>query len=146
MVTWVRFHDLSGGGELFAANTHFDDASAYARECSAELLAERLNTLAPEVPRIVTGDFNTPAGDSTVHAALLTRADLVDTWEAAEERGPAHGTFHDYRPPVPGGDRIDWILASRGTRVRRATLNDFAPNGRYPSDHLPVQALLRTAC
>ncbi|MFJ7949246.1 endonuclease/exonuclease/phosphatase family protein [Streptomyces sp. NPDC096354] len=109
MVTWVRFHDLSGGGELFAANTHFDDASAYARDCSAELLAERLITLAPEIPRIVTGDFNTPAGASTVHAALLTRADLVDTWE------PPRNAARPTAPSTTTGHRSPAATASTGS-------------------------------
>lgn len=144
MVTWVRFRDLTGNGELFAANTHFDHASDCAREQSAALLAERLNTLAPDVPRIVTGDFNTPARHSIAHATLLTEAGLVDTWDAAEDRGPAYGTFHNYLPPVPDGERIDWILASRGTPVRSAKINTYAPGGRFPSDHLPVQSLVHT--
>ncbi|MCX4510754.1 endonuclease/exonuclease/phosphatase family protein [Streptomyces sp. NBC_01619] len=142
MVTWVHFRDLATGGELHAANTHFDHVSAYARERSGRLLAERLNALAPDLPRIVTGDFNAPARHDAVHTALLAEADLVDTWDAAEERSPAYGTFHGHRPPVAGGERIDWILASRGTRVRSAAVNTFAAGGRFPSDHLPVQALV----
>ncbi|MCQ4214395.1 endonuclease/exonuclease/phosphatase family protein, partial [Streptomyces longispororuber] len=129
MVTWVRLRDLRVGGELLAVNTHFDHESAYARERAAELLAARLRVLAPGLPRVVTGDFNAPA-DDPVHAALLDAADLVDTWDVAERRGPAHGTFHDHRPPVPGGERIDWILVSRGTRVREAAVDDFARDGR----------------
>lgn len=142
MVTWVRLRDRDSGGELLAANTHFDHASQYARRRAARLLADRLDTLAPGLPRVVTGDFNTAAGGD-VHTALLAAADLVDTWDVAERRGPALGTFHDYGPPEPDGDRIDWILASRGTLVREAVLDTFARDGRHPSDHLPVRAQLR---
>ncbi|MCQ4207575.1 endonuclease/exonuclease/phosphatase family protein [Streptomyces longispororuber] len=146
MVTWARFRDLVTGTEFCAANTHFDHASADARERSAELLAERLNALVPDVPRIVTGDFNSPAGPgSSPYTRLLAAADLVDAWDTAEERGPDLGTFHDYRPPVPGGERIDWILVSRGVRVRSAHAYTFAPGGRFPSDHLPIHAVVHTA-
>jgi endonuclease/exonuclease/phosphatase family metal-dependent hydrolase len=146
MVTWAHFRDLATGDELYAANTHFDHASAHARERSAALLAERLSALAPDVPTIVTGDFNTPAGPgSPPYTRLLADAGLVDTWDTAEERGPDLGTFHDYRPPVPDGERIDWILVSRGVRVRSAHANTFAPGGRFPSDHLPIEAVLHTA-
>lgn len=142
MVTWLRYRDLATGGELLAANTHFDDVSAYARARAAELLAARLDTLAPDVPRVVTGDFNVPAGDPDVHGVLLGRAGLVDTWDAAEQRDEAYGTFHGYGPPEQGGPRIDWILASRGTQVPAAAQILTRPDGRHPSDHLPITARL----
>ncbi|MGW6483178.1 endonuclease/exonuclease/phosphatase family protein [Streptomyces sp. NPDC055059] len=146
MVTHVHFRDLATGGELYAANTHFDHASADARERSAALLAERLSALAPALPTVVTGDFNTPAGpNSPPYTRLLADAGLMDAWGAAEERGPDLGTFHDYGPPVPDGERIDWILVSRGVRVRSAHADTFAPGGRFPSDHLPIEAVLHTA-
>lgn len=144
MVTWVRFRDLATGGELCAANTHFDHLSAHAREQAARQLAAWLTTHAADVPVLVTGDFNTPAR-GPVHTALLAGADLVDTWDAAAERGPDSGTFHDHLPPVPDGDRIDWILAPRGTDVRTAKVNTSAEPGRCPSDHFPVQALVHLA-
>src|SRR5690606_42122146 len=56
---------------------------------------------------------------------------------------PAVGTFPDYGTPVPDGDRIDWILTTPGVEVRAAAINTWTRYGRYPSDHTPVQALLR---
>ncbi|MFI5662618.1 endonuclease/exonuclease/phosphatase family protein [Streptomyces sp. NPDC051684] len=142
MVTWLRLRDLPTGSELLAANTHFDHASAHARTRAARLLGARLNDLAPDVARVVTGDFNTAAGGE-VHAALLSTAGLVDTWDAAERRGPALGTFHDYGPPEPDGERIDWILVSPGTQVHEVVLDEFTRGGRRPTDHLPVRAQIR---
>ncbi|RPK49122.1 MULTISPECIES: endonuclease/exonuclease/phosphatase family protein [unclassified Streptomyces] len=146
MVTWVRFRDLVTGGELFAANTHFDHESAYARARSAALLAERLDALASGVPRLITGDFNTPAGDPEVHAVLSAQAGLEDTWDNAERRGPSYGTFHGYGPLRPDGARIDWILASRGTRVHGTSVGLPAPDAVWPSDHLPVRAVVELSC
>lgn len=145
MVTWVRFRDRVAGGELCVANTHFDHLAEDARRRSARLLAEWLSTRPSDIPRLVTGDFNAPAERSVAYDTLLSGADLVDTWGAAEERGPARGTFHDHGPPVPDGDRIDWILASRGTGVRSASINAQSEQGRCPSDHFPVQALVHLA-
>ncbi|MFD0023846.1 endonuclease/exonuclease/phosphatase family protein [Streptomyces sp. NPDC058382] len=145
MVTWARFRDLGTGRELCAANTHFDHLGDHARLRSAQLLAQWLSARPADVPCLVTGDFNAPAGRSAAYDTLLAGADLVDAWEAAEERGPAYGTFHDHAPPVPDGDRIDWILAPRGSRVRSAGVNTAIGNGRYPSDHLPVHALVHLA-
>ncbi|MFJ7136430.1 endonuclease/exonuclease/phosphatase family protein [Streptomyces fungicidicus] len=142
MVTRVRFRDLRAGGrEFHVLDTHLDHASRYARERSAALVAERVAALAGSLPVIVTGDFNAAAHTDPVYGTLLG-AGLVDTWDAAAERGEAYGTFHGYRPPVPGGDRIDWILATPGVTVHRASVSTFAPDGRFPSDHLPVRAAL----
>lgn len=145
MVTWARFRDLVTGGELRAVNTHFDHLSDQARLRSAQLLAQWLITRPEDVPSLVTGDFNAPAGRGGAYDTLLAGAGLVDAWDAAEERGPAYGTFHDHAPPVPDGDRIDWILASRGSRVRSAAVSTASGDGRCPSDHLPVQALVHLA-
>lgn len=142
MVTWVRFRDLrQGGRECYVLNTHLDNASQYARERAGALIAERVGALARSLPVVVTGDFNVAAHGNPVYDTLLD-AGLVDTWDAAAERGKAYGTFHGYRPPVPDGPRIDWILVTPGVTVHRASINTFAVDGRFPSDHLPVQAAL----
>ncbi|MEV6315775.1 endonuclease/exonuclease/phosphatase family protein [Streptomyces sp. NPDC051776] len=142
MVTWVRFQDRRTGGRFYALNTHFDHVGQYARERSAALISERLGQLDPALPRIVTGDFNVAAHGNPVYDALLSGGKLVDTWETAAERSPQFATFHGYRPLVPDGDRIDWILTSRGVRAPYAAINTFARDGQFPSDHLPVQAVL----
>ncbi|MFE9674015.1 endonuclease/exonuclease/phosphatase family protein [Streptomyces sp. NPDC006259] len=140
MVTWVRFRDLGAAGRRFCLlNTHLDNAGQYARERAAAMIAERVASFDPGLPLLVTGDFNTPARRGTIHDTLLDGG-LVDTWDAAERRGPAYGTFHAYRGPQPGGDRIDWILATPGVTVHRAWVDTFSLDGRYPSDHLPVCA------
>ncbi|MER5844261.1 endonuclease/exonuclease/phosphatase family protein [Streptomyces prasinus] len=142
MVTWVRFRDLRADGrEFYVLNTHLDNASRYARERAAALIAERVTGLARSLPVIVTGDFNVAAHGDPVYDTMLG-AGLVDTWDAAAERGEAYGTFHGYGPLVPGGARIDWVLATPGVVVHRASVNTYAPGGRFPSDHLPVQASL----
>jgi len=144
MVTWARFHDRGTGAQLYALNTHLEAYDADARVRSAVLILRRLRAdLDPAVPVVLTGDFNEPAGPGPTYDRLVTGGPLVDTWAEAERRGPQYGTFHDYRSLVPGGDRIDWILTSSQVRTRVAWANDFRPGGQYPSDHLPVQAVLR---
>ncbi|MFG2192032.1 endonuclease/exonuclease/phosphatase family protein [Streptomyces sp. NPDC048639] len=142
MVTWVRFQDRRTGSRFYALNTHFDHVGQHARERSAALISERLGQLDPALPRIVTGDFNVPAHANPVYDALLGGGKLVDTWDTAVERSPQFATFHGYRPLVPDGDRIDWILASRDVLTPYAAINTFARDGQFPSDHLPVQAVL----
>ncbi|MFI5519858.1 endonuclease/exonuclease/phosphatase family protein [Streptomyces platensis] len=128
--------------EFYVLNTHLDHANQYSRERSAGLINERLGDLDPSLPRIVTGDFNVAAHKNSVYEMLLDGGSLVDSWDTADERSRQYATFHGYRPLVPDGDRVDWILTSPGLRTRRATINTYSAHGQFPSDHLPVQALL----
>jgi endonuclease/exonuclease/phosphatase family metal-dependent hydrolase len=142
MVTWVRFADLRTGREFVAVNTHFDHESEDARQHSAVLLRDCIGGFAADLPVVLTGDFNTPAGASVSYETLVTGAGLTDTWTAAAEQStPLHCTFHGYGPLVPDGVRIDWIL-TRNMSVHSAGINTFEQDGRYPSDHLPIQALI----
>lgn len=142
MVTWVRFRDLQDGGrQFYVLNTHLDNVSQYARERSAALIAQRIAGFDQSLPLVVTGDFNVAAHKNTVYDTMLG-AGLVDTWDTAAERGELYATFHGYRPLTPGGDRIDWILATPEVTAHRASINTFSLNGQFPSDHLPVQASL----
>ena len=79
----------------------------------------------------------------SVYERLLTGGPFVDTWERAETRSALFATFHGYQPLVPGGDRIDWILTSPVISTRTASINTHQDAGQFPSDHLPVQAVLR---
>ncbi|MEU2280897.1 endonuclease/exonuclease/phosphatase family protein [Streptomyces sp. NPDC013178] len=140
MVTWVRFRDRYADGREFCLfNTHLDNGSQYARVRSTSLIIDRLARFEPDLPVLVTGDFNAVAHRNPVYEALLGSG-LVDTWDTARRRGPEYATFHGYKPLTPGGDRIDWILARPDVTVHRTWVNTFSANGQYPSDHLPVQA------
>jgi endonuclease/exonuclease/phosphatase family metal-dependent hydrolase len=141
MVTWVRFADLRTEKEFVAVNAHFDHRSENSRQRSAALVRDRINGFAPGLPVALTGDFNTPA-EASVSYDTLVGGGLTDTWPAAaERRTPSYATFHGYNPLVPNGNRIDWILV-RGAAVQAAGINAFELGGQYPSDHLPVQALI----
>jgi endonuclease/exonuclease/phosphatase family metal-dependent hydrolase len=142
--TWVRFRDLSDlDREFLVLNTHLDNASQYARERAASLIAERIGRLRRSRPVVVTGDFNAYAHANRAYDTMLGTG-LVDAWDTAARRGPLYGTFHSrYRPPRPNGERIDWIFVSPGVEVERASIDTSALNGQYPSDHFPVQVSVR---
>jgi endonuclease/exonuclease/phosphatase family metal-dependent hydrolase len=143
MATWVRFRDRATGVTFVVLNTHLDHAVDEAQRRGAELVAGRLGEFDADLPVLVTGDFNVAAEASEPYATLVGKAGLVDTWTAADERlSPPYATFHGYRPPEVGGARIDWILARPGVRVPVAAINTFTLDGRWASDHWPVQALV----
>jgi endonuclease/exonuclease/phosphatase family metal-dependent hydrolase len=142
MVTWIRLLDKVTGDQFYAVNTHFEAFDATARRLSAELLLQRAaGEFDPALPVIVTGDFNEAARvGGTVYDLLVTNGPFLDTWEEAEERSALFATFHGYRPLVPDGDRIDWILTTPGVTTSWAEIITFSKFGQFPSDHLPVLA------
>ena len=144
MVTWARFLDLQTETEFYAVNTHFEAFSAETRELSALLLRDRLPDFDPELPVVVTGDFNEAAGPGgTVFDILVSDGPFVDTWDTAKQRSELFGTFHGFGTPTPGGSRIDWVLTSPDVSTSSAVINTFERDGQFPSDHLPVEATVR---
>ncbi|WP_049580464.1 endonuclease/exonuclease/phosphatase family protein [Streptomyces sp. SBT349] len=143
MTTWVRFADRRSGKEFIHVNTHFDHQSENARQRSAALVRDRIAGFDPALPVVLTGDFNTPAESSESYRILVTDGGLSDTWNTGERVTDAWGTFPNYQDPVVGGNRIDWVLANQHVEVERVAINTYRHQGRYPSDHAPVQALVR---
>ncbi|OIV36427.1 hypothetical protein BIV57_16315 [Mangrovactinospora gilvigrisea] len=143
MATWARLRDRATAAEVLVLDTHLDESSERARVWGAELIAARLNR--PGLPEavVVCGDFNAPAPTSDAYRALTARAGLRDAWLEANSAEPKTGTFTGWDEPVPGGDRIDWILHRGPLTARRAVLGEIrGEDGQWPSDHLPVSVAL----
>jgi endonuclease/exonuclease/phosphatase family metal-dependent hydrolase len=141
--TWARFRDRVTGTELHAFNVHWDHESQPSRERSAGLLLERIAVHAGSGPVIVTGDFN--AGPTNPAVRALTgdpRGPLRDTFVELHADTTGVGTFHGFRGGT-AGDRIDAVLVGPGWEVVSAGILRADRDGRYPSDHYPVTAVLR---
>ncbi len=141
MVTWVRFKDRRTSREFYVWNTHLDHQVQLAREKGAALIRQRVEALATPLPVILLGDFNAIAGANKAYDILLEGQFFADAWKtAAVRRGENIKTFHNYRGPVPGEGRIDWILVRGQVSVTAIEILTFNRNGQYPSDHFPVVA------
>lgn len=144
MVTWARCKDLRSGREFLWLNTHFDHQSQPARERSAALLAERAKELGDGLPVIITGDFNAAAGKNPAYDILTQESGFTDSWTVAEKReGEGISSFNQFAAePNKAGVRIDWILFRGPFKVSEAAVVTFRKDGRFPSDHFPVLAVL----
>lgn len=143
IVTWARLRDRYDGTEFAMINTHFDHESEQARVNSAQAIVDLVEGELAGLPAIVTGDFNSSSHKSGAYTTLVDSGALADAWDVAEKRlTPEWNTFPGYKDPIEGGNRIDWILATDDVRVRRAAINLYRQDGRYPSDHVPVQSLI----
>ena len=136
----ARFRDRVTSREVVVINTHLDVFSARSRHRAAEEL--RRTVIGQSQPVVLLGDLN--AGPTSLPWGALRAGDaLSDAWTTADERlSPEWGTYGGYRPPRPGR-RIDAILVSPRVQVRRAVINTHRVDGGWPSDHFPVQAVMR---
>jgi endonuclease/exonuclease/phosphatase family metal-dependent hydrolase len=143
MVTAARFFHNRTRQFFVFCNTHFDHRSEAARQGAAEVLRDYIGLLDEPMPVIVTGDFNSKAGDSVAWNTLV-QGDVRDAWLTAEKTAGPAITFGGYEPPKPNIDRrIDWILVRGPITVEHCETVTYEENGHYPSDHYPVAARLR---
>jgi endonuclease/exonuclease/phosphatase family metal-dependent hydrolase len=146
MVTWVKFEDRPGGRQFYFWNTHLDHQVQPAREKAAELIRQRVLGLKTELPVLLVGDFNATAGVNPAYHTLVNADTFADTFKTApEHRGETVKTFHNFRGPQPGDDRIDWILSCGPVVAEAVQIVTFSRDGQFPSDHFPVVAWLRWA-
>lgn len=150
MVTWVKLHDRlqDAAPPILFLNTHFDHRGPTARVESARLLRRMMMTLGEHARLIVTGDFNTGEATPPYDALFGTddgqRSPVVDSYRVVHpEREANEATFTAFRPDATHGDRIDWIGVSRDWEIRAVEIDRTTYNGRMPSDHFSVTAVLR---
>ncbi|MEC7231622.1 MAG: endonuclease/exonuclease/phosphatase family protein, partial [Planctomycetota bacterium] len=138
MVTWVELEDRVTGRAFRVWCTHFDHRGTVARLRSAELLGERV--AASVLPDLVLGDFN--AGESSPVLAALAAEGLRDTFRDARPDETEVGTFGGWVGRTNGA-KIDHVLADDGFETVAASIDRRQFDGRDPSDHFPVLAVVR---
>ncbi|MBU6173464.1 MAG: endonuclease/exonuclease/phosphatase family protein [Planctomycetes bacterium] len=154
IATWVKLQDLfdADSKPLFFLNTHFDHKGTVARVESAKLVRSQARELGTGCRIVITGDFNAAESSDPYRAlfesdpAASARIPLVDTYKS---HGRAHtsasqGTFSGFKAENTSGARIDWIACSEDWQVRNAGIDRTSKEGRTPSDHFPVTAILRS--
>ena len=116
---------------LLVANTHFDFFPAVQAR-SAGIIMGFTDRFPPGLPMVITGDFNTG------HDSSAFRAFEAHGFKEVFENNPP-GTYHGFTGETRGR-HIDWILYRGGLCPGQARALRFRRDGRYPSDHFPVQA------
>lgn len=153
--TWARLRDRGTGAVFYMFNTHLDHQSQPARELGAELIAQRMGRRPHPDPIILTGDFN--AGEANPAMRYLKGQapavpskkgrcaavpPLVDTYRVLHPNETTVGTFNGFSGKRDG-EKIDYILVSPHWKVLEASILYDNTDGRYPSDHFPVTAVIR---
>jgi len=150
IATWVKLRDLRmpDASPILFLNTHFDHRGVQARAESAKLIRRKLQELGENCRWIVTGDFNADPKDPPYTHLFATdlpsHRDLIDSYRAHRPSpSSGEGTFSGFDAKQIEGARIDWIGCSPDFEVRLAHIDRTSFEGRTPSDHFPVTAVLR---
>lgn len=140
--TWAEFRDRAAEGARFRIyNNHWDHQSQPAREGSAALVLKKIAADAADLPVLVTGDFN--AGEDNKATAIILHGDpkLRDTFRAIHPDVKDVGTFTGFADRTDGR-KIDYVLVTPQWQVKDADIIRTQVDGRYPSDHFPVTAVV----
>lgn len=135
--TWALLQNKSTGEKFYVFNTHFDHVGEKAREESAKLIVEKIDSINTEnLPVILMGDLNL---EPETAAIQFLSEKMNDSKEVAEKVafGP-EGTFNGYRFNEPVTRRIDYIFTDDNFRVLKYAVLSDSKDLKYPSDHLPV--------
>jgi len=143
--TWGLFHDRKTGRQLYLYNTHFDHKSQNSREHSALLCRKVISERMPSAPWIFMGDLN--AGEDNKAIANLVSdgpGKMADTFRILRPDAKDTGTFNFWKGRTDGS-KIDYVYVSSDKTpkvIKAEIIHDHNDEGRYPSDHYPVWAVL----
>jgi len=136
--TWANLKERSSGTAFTVYNLHLDHESQHSREKSVALLLSRIRERETQLPVIVMGDFNAEP-DNPALARFANSS--VPTSVLMTVPGAAAGTFHGFAGDVEEGP-IDHIFVSSEWVLENARVILGDGLRPYPSDHLPVSAVL----
>jgi endonuclease/exonuclease/phosphatase family metal-dependent hydrolase len=131
-------------GTLLVVDVHFRHDEPFAVRCAASLhdIIAQWQTRYPHSPVLLLGDINFDR-NSKLYAALTPPLNkLLDPFDYSKMPPGRNGTFQNFT----GKPSADWPtdLLFYGGNLTVITpaeiLRDQAPDGRFPSDHYPVQA------
>ena len=153
--TWARFIERKSGRAFYMFNLHLDHVSQPSREKSAVLLANRIKNRKHPEPFILTGDFNAGENNPVITylkgKTELTGADgqkskttvpMVDSFRVLHPDVKDVKTGHAFRG-TRKGNKIDYVFVPSSIKVLESQILYDNIDGRYPSDHYPVNATLR---
>ena len=137
--TWAKFTDQKTKKKFYYYNVHLDHESQPSREKSTELLLAKMSKQKEKLPIVLTGDFN--CGDDNPAILTILKGGLVDSYRALRKKTANEGTFHAFKGGTDG-EKIDFIFTSKHLKTKKSEIVRDSYNGKFPSDHFPVTAVL----
>lgn len=142
--TWALLRDRRSGRDLAYFNTHLDHVGTTARREGMRLIVDSIRAIAPQLPAVVTGDFNCLPDDEP--SKVLAEGGLLNAWTSADVSYGPGWTFHDFgRLPLEQRTLIDYVYFTPQLHADRCRVIQDTPATGYYSDHCPVMAELSFA-
>ncbi len=145
IATWVKLRDLAAARDVVFLNTHWDHVGNRARAEAGKIIHTWMGEKAANLPTIITGDFNASEGHPGLAALMASDTDSLKFYDVYRrlypEASDEEASFGGFRGQTKG-KRIDFIFASPAFVPTEAAIDRANLDGRYPSDHYPVTAVL----
>lgn len=134
--TYAILKDKSTNFVYAHFNAHFDHVSVQARTESVALVSEKIAEIAPDIPVVLTGDFNFDEGSGDYTNML--KCGLKDTKYLADEYDD-HATYHGYHVIYPSTKPIDYIMVNGYcSDVKSSKIQSSTEDHILASDHFPI--------
>jgi len=138
--SWAKFKDVNTKKMFLVFNVHFDHQGVVARIESGKLMLQKIKEIAGNTPVIFVGDLNSTPETEQVKTIQTILNDAYSV-TAMPPYGPV-GTFNGFCFDAPLLNRIDYIFVSHHFFVSKYAVLTDALEQRYPSDHMPVVAVV----
>lgn len=144
LCTWAKLTHKQLRQNFICINTHLDHVKTETRQKQIRVMMNEIRIKNLEnLPLVFMGDFNeSPFGET--RKIMLNEMNLIDPWilKGLNEET----TYHKFRGELSekdGGARIDWIMLSNNFQVESIEIEKYQEEGRFPSDHFPVKAIIK---
>ncbi|WP_300598654.1 endonuclease/exonuclease/phosphatase family protein [Niabella sp.] len=140
--SWVALKDKKTGKKFYFFSVHFDHEGKVARVESAKLMLKQIAAIAGKSNAIFVGDLNGDRNSEWYHI-LESSTLLKDSYNDVKEPYENNGSFNAYGKTVDRTEVIDHIFITRNGKALSWGILTDTYHGKYPSDHFPVEAILR---
>ena len=136
IASWVILENKETGFTYAHFNAHLDHVGTQAPAESVALITAKIAEIAPDIPVVLTGDFNFTEGCSNYNNLLS--CGLKDTKYLAEKYDD-HATYHGYYVVMPNTKPIDYIFVNGYvSSVKSSRIDSDAVRHLFASDHFPI--------
>lgn len=134
--SYAILKDKSTGFVYAHFNAHFDHVGTVAPAESVALVSGKIAEIAPDIPVVLTGDFNFSEGSDNYNNLL--KCGLKDTKYLAEEYDD-HATYHGYHIIMPDTKPIDYVMVNGYVKsVKSSKIDSGFVDHVLASDHFPI--------